>query len=298
MGAIEEIEAQGTLEPGQDGWWRVWGASILDVKAGDVVIDTEGAYEVHEVTGRTLTQVVLQTSEGEICVGMMARINVVRKTTHNTLADTCGDGFAARAKYLALPEVGKGEPEAEVAPEPEPAPAAPTAEPQPIEGTPDVYTPTDAQTKLVSFLAYATADASLALPHVFRLLETTRRSGWAEETNSAGDTRVRVENAGLGYYRLAYTSLAVRYTASITPEEWQNDQAVEVDAPGEQTWDCTAYALANLDYLTDLEARSGDRLADPYGIVDGDDLFKSDPAAPSWVSGWSGPFTLRVTRQR
>lgn len=125
MTAIEEIEAQGALEPGQEGWWRVWGASILDVKAGDVVVDRTGAYEVFEVKGRTLTQVVMETSEGEIRAGMMAQIKLIRKSTHNILSDTVGDQGAHVAAYMALPEVGKGEPEAEVAPEPEPAPIAP-----------------------------------------------------------------------------------------------------------------------------------------------------------------------------
>jgi hypothetical protein len=87
-----------------------------------------------------------------------------------------------------------------------------------------------------------------------------------------------------------------RYTAWFTPEAWVNDQAVEVDPEGPQEWDCTSYANLKRDYLARLEAHS-EPLDGPHGAVDNDDVFKGDPAAPEWVRGWRGPFTIRITRK-
>lgn len=88
MTAIEEIEAQGKLERGQAGWWQVWGASALDIQAGDVVVDSQGPYEVFAVKGKGLTTLALDTSEGDIHVGFQANIRVIRKGTENTLAES------------------------------------------------------------------------------------------------------------------------------------------------------------------------------------------------------------------
>ena len=82
------------------------------------------------------------------------------------------------------------------------------------------------------------------------------------------------------------------YIAHFTPEAWQQDQAIEVDAEGPQEWDCTAWAQQHPDYMDRITmlARGGDT----DGVLDRDDLFQSDPAAPQWVREWRGPFTIRV----
>jgi hypothetical protein len=87
-----------------------------------------------------------------------------------------------------------------------------------------------------------------------------------------------------------------RYVAHFTPEAWVNNQAIEVDPAGPREWDCTAYAMEDLAYLARLDAH-GESLDSPQGAVDNDDVFKGDPAAPQWVRDWSGPFTIRITRQ-
>ena len=35
---------------------------------------------------------------------------------------------------------------------------------------------------------------------------------------------------------------------------------------------------------------------DPQTVLDTDDVFALDPAAPAWVRSWSGPFTIRLRR--
>lgn len=86
------------------------------------------------------------------------------------------------------------------------------------------------------------------------------------------------------------------YTAHFTPEAWVRDQPIEVDAEGPQTWDCTAYAEQNQDYLNRLEAH-GESLDSPDGVLDNDDMFKDDPNAPEWIRTWHGPFDISITRR-
>lgn len=92
------------------------------------------------------------------------------------------------------------------------------------------------------------------------------------------------------------TAPVFRYVAHFTPEAWVNDYAVEVDPEGPQEWDCTEFAAQHEDYLARLaERESGvESLDDGIGIVDNDDLFAHDPAAPQWVRDHHGPFTIRI----
>lgn len=96
---ITEIENQDKLEPGQSGWWPIWGASVLEVQVGDVVVDSSGAYEVYGMLGSTLTQRGFGTSEGEIWAGFMAKIKILRRGTGMTLGEFVDQPAAARAAY-------------------------------------------------------------------------------------------------------------------------------------------------------------------------------------------------------
>jgi hypothetical protein len=86
----------------------------------------------------------------------------------------------------------------------------------------------------------------------------------------------------------------IRYLARFTPEAWIRNQATEVDVAGPQEWDCTILALTHLDYLAAVAARRHESLDDGEGVLDNDDVFRDDPAAPEWVRSWTGPFTIRV----
>ncbi len=91
---------------------------------------------------------------------------------------------------------------------------------------------------------------------------------------------------------------AFTYRATFSPQAWINDQAVPVDPEGPTEWDCTAFVdddtLAYLKRTANLRGENLDDLVD--GVIDNDDVFKSDPAAPEWIRNWSGPYTIRVYR--
>lgn len=97
------------------------------------------------------------------------------------------------------------------------------------------------------------------------------------------------------------------YVAEFTPEAWIRDNAVEVDAEGPRTWDCTAFVNSEvveglygeesvLGYLVRRSEERGVPLDE--GVLDTDDVLKRDPAAPEWIRDWSGPFTIRVSSKR
>jgi hypothetical protein len=87
-----------------------------------------------------------------------------------------------------------------------------------------------------------------------------------------------------------------RYTARFQAEAWINDCAVPVDAEGPSDWDCTAFVdEPTLAYLKRQAARQDESVDDSvFGVLDNDDVFKDDPAAPGWVREWRGPFSIRV----
>ena len=82
------------------------------------------------------------------------------------------------------------------------------------------------------------------------------------------------------------------YRAFFDPQAWINDEAVTVDAEGEQTWDCTAFVKADAT----LKAKIDKATNDGGDYLDRDDVLFSDPAAPEWVKKWDGPFTITVEK--
>jgi hypothetical protein len=78
------------LEPGEEGWWEVWGARPWHLRAGDRLITLEDG-ELVETDVLQATQAPprmrLQTPQGVQTIGMgFERCRVFRWGTHNTLA--------------------------------------------------------------------------------------------------------------------------------------------------------------------------------------------------------------------
>lgn len=93
--AIAEFEAQGTLQPGEEGWWKVWGARIHNVRSGDIMlckdadtgeVVTEFIEEIRPAGGWAGMRLLYVAEGVNRSIGALAPIIVVRKGTHNTLA--------------------------------------------------------------------------------------------------------------------------------------------------------------------------------------------------------------------
>lgn len=77
-----------------------------------------------------------------------------------------------------------------------------------------------------------------------------------------------------------------QYRATFTPQAWQNDYAISVDAEGETSWIISDEFLQSLpDPIKALKSHT----------YESDEL-RNDPAAPVWVREWSGPFEITVER--
>lgn len=96
MTPIERLEAQPALEPGDEGYWKVWGASYRDIRPGDIIacksgLDPEGEVHTYEVadTKEWLPGVGIVTPEGkEIGIGGLQPLVVFRWNDRNMLADS------------------------------------------------------------------------------------------------------------------------------------------------------------------------------------------------------------------
>lgn len=92
---VAEFLCQSTLQPGEEGWWRVWGASARDIRAGDIVCTKDSsdypdvAFVEETFTARSHPIRVGIVVEGQRqTLGALVPILLVRKGTHNTLSDS------------------------------------------------------------------------------------------------------------------------------------------------------------------------------------------------------------------
>jgi hypothetical protein len=90
MSMTATIEAQGRMEPGTTGYWKVWGARPHNVRPGDVVLLAPGdEFELVEdtFTAKAAPMRVGLVIDGErLTIGALCPIIVLRHGDHNTLA--------------------------------------------------------------------------------------------------------------------------------------------------------------------------------------------------------------------
>jgi hypothetical protein len=90
----------GVLQPGQEGFWKIWGASARDVEAGDLImVRWEAKDGSHELKEHALQARLpegdgiapkFQAESGEIFrLGMLQKIVLLRWGTGNTLSRHC-----------------------------------------------------------------------------------------------------------------------------------------------------------------------------------------------------------------
>jgi Cu/Zn superoxide dismutase len=95
----EALDAQGVLQPGQEGFWQHWGASARDIHPGDLIlvkwVNDDGTtkeiteHEVVTAEDKTGVVAVTDTEGNSFWVGWLQRITLLRQGTHNTLSDYC-----------------------------------------------------------------------------------------------------------------------------------------------------------------------------------------------------------------
>ncbi len=87
-----EIEAQPRLQPGEPGWWQVWGASVPDIRPGDYVLTKVEEFYVQDTFVpeglRAYTSLGLVTDGERSVIGRLCPIVLLRPGTRNTLSDS------------------------------------------------------------------------------------------------------------------------------------------------------------------------------------------------------------------
>jgi hypothetical protein len=85
-----ELEVQGVLQPGQEGWWKVWGANVTHIRTGDVVhFKGDEGWVFIEDTFEAKAAPIRRgfVSNGErFTMGVLVPVVVLRRGTHNFLA--------------------------------------------------------------------------------------------------------------------------------------------------------------------------------------------------------------------
>lgn len=95
----DALGSQGAIQPGTQGWWRVWGATVNDIQAGDLImVGTKADDGSHVITEHHVVTIVpedgikgaiylhITNDGGERWIGRMCPVQVLRQGTHNTLA--------------------------------------------------------------------------------------------------------------------------------------------------------------------------------------------------------------------
>jgi hypothetical protein len=100
--ALEAQEARGPLRAGTEGWWKVWGATMQDVRDGDLIIARvrrddgtreDVQYAVRRIIpedgilGAIWLRFITGTGDDRR-LGRACPVVVYRHGTHNTLADS------------------------------------------------------------------------------------------------------------------------------------------------------------------------------------------------------------------
>lgn len=90
--ALAQLEAQGTLKPGEEGWWKVWGAKIHDARKGDLILSNVDGEVVPTLVEDTFKAKAYPMRAGIVCdgarctFGALSTIVLLRRGTKNTLA--------------------------------------------------------------------------------------------------------------------------------------------------------------------------------------------------------------------
>lgn len=91
---MAQVDADTRLQPGEAGWWRVWGASARDIKGGDIVMTKSGDdYEAFYVESTYTAKahpirVGIVVGGQQQTFGALVGLVLYRKGTKNTLSDS------------------------------------------------------------------------------------------------------------------------------------------------------------------------------------------------------------------
>ena len=88
--------SEARLQPGEQGWWPVWGASLRDVQEGDIIafkngdeVETNYVAGLFEAKAAPMRVGLIDQNHSEYTLGALVRIVLWRQGTKNTLSPFC-----------------------------------------------------------------------------------------------------------------------------------------------------------------------------------------------------------------
>lgn len=89
----KQLSADERLQPGDSGYWEVWGAGTFDVIAGDIIVTFDNGTlvceEIASCRNNTVQMVFTTVSDKAFSLGHLFRqFKVFRLGTHNMLANS------------------------------------------------------------------------------------------------------------------------------------------------------------------------------------------------------------------
>jgi hypothetical protein len=84
-----EIEAQPALQPGESGWWKVWGARARDIRPGDYVLTADEEFYVQDTfAAKSIVRLGIVCDGERSTIGMLCPVVILRPGTHHTLSES------------------------------------------------------------------------------------------------------------------------------------------------------------------------------------------------------------------
>jgi hypothetical protein len=84
-----EIEAQPRLEPGTEGWWKVWGARARDIRPGDYVLTSDEEFFVQDVfAAKSIARLGIVCDGERSTIGLLCPVVILRRGTRHTLSES------------------------------------------------------------------------------------------------------------------------------------------------------------------------------------------------------------------
>lgn len=91
--AFASFEAQGSLAPGSEGFWKVWGAQVRHILPGDLVltllddeVKADLVADLFEAKAHPVRQGFISAEGDRFTLGALLPVIVLRWDTHNILA--------------------------------------------------------------------------------------------------------------------------------------------------------------------------------------------------------------------
>lgn len=90
---LAQLNAESRLQPGDEGWWQVWGSSVGDICPGDIVLtrngeDYEALFIEDRFEAKSVARLGIIVGGQQQTLGRLTGIVLMRRGTKHTLSNS------------------------------------------------------------------------------------------------------------------------------------------------------------------------------------------------------------------